>query len=105
MKILILGGTGFIGRHLTELALAGGHEVSLFNRGRTGADLFPAAELLIGDRLGDFESLQGQHWDVAFDIASNYPRMTRLSSEVLANAVDSYVLISTMALYAGYMRI
>ncbi len=105
MRILILGGTGFIGRHLTELALAGGHEVSLFNRGRSGADLFPAAKLLVGDRLSDFESLKGRRWDVAFDIASYYPRMTRLSSEVLADSVDSYVLISTMALYADYSNV
>lgn len=102
MRILILGGTGFIGRHLTELALANGHAVSLFNRGKSGQGLFPEAELLVGDRLGDFTALEGRCWDLCFDIASYFPRMTQLSSEVLAGKVGHYTLISTMALYADH---
>ena len=102
MRILILGGTGFIGRHLTELALKAGHEVTLFNRGRSGTGLFPEVELLVGDRENDLESLKGKQWDLAFDIASYYPRVTRLSCEVLAGSVDHYTLISTMALYADH---
>lgn len=62
MKILILGGTMFVGRHLVEAALTRGHEVTLFNRGKSGDGLFPQAEHLRGDRDGDLSALQGRTW-------------------------------------------
>ena len=63
MRLLILGGTVFVGRHLAEAALARGHEVTLFHRGQHGADLFPQAEHLTGDRDGDLDALRGRRWD------------------------------------------
>jgi len=74
LRILILGGTGFIGPHQVRLALARGHEVTLFNRGRTAPDLFPEVETLIGDRDGDLEALRGRTWDVAIDNSATLPR-------------------------------
>jgi hypothetical protein len=57
LKILVLGGTGFIGPHIVRRALARGHEVTLFNRGRSNTELFPEVEKLVGERVGDLESL------------------------------------------------
>src|ERR1043166_5851824 len=67
MKILILGGTVFLGRHLVESALTKGHEVTLFNRGRQHPELFPQVEKLRGSREGDLEALRGRRWDAAID--------------------------------------
>ena len=69
MRILVLGGTRFVGRAYVEEALALGHEVTLFNRGRTGPDLFPGVERLRGDRDADLTALRGRTWDVVFDPA------------------------------------
>lgn len=100
MKLLVLGGTRFVGRHLVEAALARGHEVSLFNRGRTGPDLFPEAEHLRGDRGGDLSALQGRRWDAAIDVNGYVPRLVRASAGLLAGMVERYVFISTISVYA-----
>jgi 2'-hydroxyisoflavone reductase len=63
MDVLILGGTGFLGRHLVEAALGDGHRVTLFNRGLSGPGLFPEVEKLEGDREGDLSALRGRRWD------------------------------------------
>jgi 2'-hydroxyisoflavone reductase len=102
MKLLILGGTVFLGRHLTEAALARGHEVTLFNRGQHNADLFPAVEKLRGDRDGDLGVLAGRRWDAAIDVHGRVPRIVRLSAELLAPAVDHYTFISTTTVYGDY---
>jgi 2'-hydroxyisoflavone reductase len=67
MDILILGGTGFLGRHLVEAALGRGHRVTLFNRGIKAPDLFPEVETIEGDREADLSSLSGRRWDAAID--------------------------------------
>ena len=67
LRILILGGTGFIGPHQVEYALARGHSVTLFNRGMTNPDLFPGVEKLVGDRNDNLEALKGREWDVVID--------------------------------------
>ena len=101
MKILILGGTVFVGRHLVEAAQARGHEITLFNRGRQNADLFPQVEKLRGDRDGDgLDALAGRSWDAVLDTCGYVPRIVRQSAEMLAGAVSRYVFISSISVYA-----
>src|SRR5437868_12207374 len=102
MKLLILGGTVFLGRHLTEAALARGHDVILFNRGRHNADLFPGVEKLRGDRDGDLTALGGRQWDAAIDVHGRVPRIVRMSAELLAPAVEHLTFISTTSVYGDY---
>ncbi|GAA3442410.1 NAD-dependent epimerase/dehydratase family protein [Planomonospora venezuelensis] len=98
MRILIIGGTRFVGRHITEAALAAGHEVSLLHRGRTGPGLFPEAEHLIADRDTGLEILRGAEWDTVIDVSAYLPSQV----EALAGAVTAgqYVFVSTTAVYA-----
>jgi len=103
LRILILGGTGFIGPHQVRMALARGHEVTLFNRGRTAPDLFPEVETLIGDRNGDIEALRGRTWDVAIDNSATLPRWVRLSTEALAGSVRQYVYVSSTGVFYPYL--
>ncbi len=102
MKLLILGGTKFLGRHFVEVALAGGHEVTLFNRGRNNPDLFPEVEKLRGDRDGGLDVLRGRRWDAVVDTSGYVPRVVRASAELLAESVGMYVFISSMSVYAGF---
>ena len=98
MKILILGGTVFLGRHLVDAALARGHEVTLFNRGRTNARLFPEVEHLRGDRdSGDLAELDGRTWDAAIDTSARLPRWVESAAAVLAGRVDHYMLVSSVS--------
>jgi len=99
MKLLVLGGTLFVGRQLVETALARGHEVTLFNRGRTNADLFPRAERLQGDRDGDLSALAGRTWDAVFDPSGYVPRVVRASAEALAGSVGHYTFVSSGSVY------
>jgi 2'-hydroxyisoflavone reductase len=105
MKLLVLGGTVFLGRHLAEAALARGHEVTLFNRGRHHPELFPEAEKLRGDRDGGLAPLRGRRWDAAVDTSGQVPRLVRAAAELLADAVDHYTLVSTLAVYADFPRL
>jgi 2'-hydroxyisoflavone reductase len=100
VKILILGGTRFLGRHLVETALAQGHEVTLFNRGSTNPDLFPQVEKLVGNRDGGLDALTGRHWDVAVDTCGYVPRLVRASVAQLATSVEHYTFISSISVYA-----
>jgi 2'-hydroxyisoflavone reductase len=99
MKILVLGGTKFLGRHLVELALVRGDEVTLFNRGRLNPELFPVAEKLRGDRDGDLGALRGRRWDVAVDPSGYLPRVVRDSARLLADAVEHYTFVSSISVY------
>lgn len=99
MKILIIGGTQFVGRHLVEAGLAAGHQVTLFNRGRTGPDLYPEIESIRGDRDGGLDLLRGRTWDVVFDPSGYLPRVVRQSVELLKDAVGRYVFISSISVY------
>lgn len=89
MKLLILGGTVFLGRHLVEAALDQGHEVTLFNRGQHNPDLFPSVEKLRGDRDGNLAALQGRRWDALIDTCGYVPRIVRASAQLLAGAKDT----------------
>jgi len=100
LRILILGGTGFIGPHEVRYARERGHHLTLFNRGKTNPDLFPDVEKLRGDRNGDLESLKGKSWDVCIDnSASNY-EWVRLSASLLRDAVRQYLYVSSISAYA-----
>jgi 2'-hydroxyisoflavone reductase len=96
----VLGGTKFLGRAVAEAALARGHELTLFNRGRTNANLFPEAEHLRGDRDGDLRALESGSWDAAVDPSGYVPRVVRASVELLADAVEHYVFVSSISAYA-----
>jgi 2'-hydroxyisoflavone reductase len=99
MKLLVLGGTKFLGRGVVDAALARGHEVTLFNRGRTAPDLFPEAEHLVGDRDGDLTALGGRSWDAVVDPSGYVPRIVRASAELLAGSVEHYVFVSSISVY------
>ncbi len=100
MRLLLLGGTQFVGRALASAALAAGHEVTLFHRGRTGAGLFPEAEHVLGDRDGGLDGLRGGVWDACIDVSGYLPRLVRDSSELLRDAVGHLVFVSTISVYA-----
>ena len=101
MKILVLGGTLFLGRYAVQHALERGHEVTLFNRGKTGPELFPGCERRVGDRAaGDLEALRGRRWDAVMDISAfGSPSVVRRSVEVLRDAVDHYAFVSSLMVY------
>ena len=99
-KILILGGTGFLGPALVEAAQASGHTLTLFNRGKSNPGLFPDVEKLQGDRDGKLGALEGRRWDAVIDTSGYVPRIVKQSADLLASAVDQYVFISTISVYA-----
>jgi len=105
MKILIIGGTKFLGRHLVDSALVGGHEVTLFNRGKTNPNLFPRVETILGDREHDLDKLSGRIWEAVIDTSGYLPRIVRLSAEVLEANVSRYVFISSLSVYADFRKI
>jgi 2'-hydroxyisoflavone reductase len=102
LRILILGGTGFIGPHQVRYALARGHKVTLFNRGHEPDAWGGQAEELIGDRnAGDLKALEGRDWDVCIDNPTTLPFWVRDAGKVLAGKVGQYVFISTVSVYAA----
>jgi 2'-hydroxyisoflavone reductase len=102
MRILVLGGTRFLGRHFVEQALDAGHRLTLLHRGRSGAHLFPQAEHLIADRDGDLSVLDGRQWDVALDTSAYLPRQVRAAAAKLAGRVGIYQLVSTISVYPDF---
>src|SRR5215813_6825424 len=101
LRLLILGGTGFIGPHQVRYAMARGHKVTLFNRGKTNPGLFPEVEKLQGDRAsGDYQVLKGREWDAVIDNPTTIPRWVRQAGEALKGKVKQYVFISTISVYA-----
>ncbi len=99
--LLILGGTGFLGPHTVRAALARGHKVTLFNRGKTNPHLFPELEKLRGDRRsGDLTALKGRKFDAVIDTSGYYPRAVTEAAELLADNVDQYMFISSISVYA-----
>lgn len=99
MRLLIIGGTVFLGRHLVESALRRGHAVTLFNRGQHNPDLFPDVEKIHGDRDGGLEALGSRQWDAVIDTCGYIPRVVRASAEFLAVSVQHYTFISTISVY------
>jgi len=102
MKLLILGGTLFLGRHLVLAAQKRNHELTLFNRGNHPSPDFPNLETLHGDRHSDLAKLQGRRWDAVVDTSGYLPRTVRASAKALSQSVDRYVFISSISAYAGF---
>jgi 2'-hydroxyisoflavone reductase len=105
MKILIIGGTRFLGRHLVNSARARGHEVTLFNRGRTNPELFGQVDKILGDREKDLNQLTGHNWDAVIDTCGYFPRIVRMSAKILKGRVESYVFISSISVYESLQKI
>jgi nucleoside-diphosphate-sugar epimerase len=101
MRLLILGGTGFIGPHQVRYALARGHHVTIFNRGRQKEAWPGPVEELLGDRNGDLKALEGHDWDVCIDNPTTLPIWVRDAARVLKGHVGQYVFISTISVYAA----
>jgi 2'-hydroxyisoflavone reductase len=102
LKILILGGTRFIGLHMTALALERGHTLTFFNRGKTKTDRYPEIERIKGDRNGEIDGLKDREWDVVIDNSGYVPRHVRLSAELLAPKVKQYVFTSSISVYPDF---
>ena len=100
MRLLVLGGTVFLGRHLVESARERGHQVTLFNRGRTNPGLFPEVEKIAGDRKVSLEPLRGRQFDAAIDTCGYVPRVVGMAAELLSGAVEHYTFISSISVYA-----
>src|SRR3954449_2248585 len=101
LRILILGGTGFTGPFQVKYALSRGHNVTVFNRGKTHPGELPKeVEQLVGDRNGQLDALKGKQWDVCIDNPTTLPAWVRDAAQILKGNVDRYVFISTISVYA-----
>src|SRR3954451_2530392 len=107
-RILILGGTGFLGPATVEAAQARGHELTLFNRGRTRPGLFPNVETLLGDRDPEkgegLNALRSRKWDAVIDNSGYFPRQVSASAKLLAPNAKQYIFISSISAYADTSR-
>ena len=104
LKILILGGTAFLGPAIVNYALARGHEITLFNRGRTNPHLFPDLEKIVGDRKESHDALKGRKWDVVIDTSGYFPRVVRQAAAALEGNIGQYIFISTISVYADFSQ-
>jgi 2'-hydroxyisoflavone reductase len=102
MRLLILGGTVFLGRALVDAALGRGHQLTLFNRGQTNPGLYPGVERLVGDRKVDLSALEGLRWDAVIDTCGYLPSVVAHSVAALADSVEHYTFISTESVYASF---
>ena len=102
--LLILGGTGFIGPHLTQEALRLGWRVTHFNRGKHSPQGVPDVETLIGDRKGQLDALRGHKWDVVIDDTGQIPKFVKMSAELLAPNVGYCLYISSISAYASFAK-
>lgn len=104
MRLLIIGGTRFLGRHLVEDATERGHHVTLFNRGRTNPELFPGVERIRGDRESELDALKDGRWDAVVDTCGYVPRVVGASARALAGRVGLYVFISSISVHGDFSR-
>ena len=102
MKLLVLGGTVFLGRHVVDAALAAGCEVTLLNRGNHVVRFAQPVEQLQGDRDGDLSALVGRYFDAVIDCSGYTPKQLQHTADVLRGKVDHYVFVSTISVYAGF---
>ena len=109
LRILILGGTRFIGPHQVKYALDRGHEVSIFTRGQTDPpfhhEYFERVEHLIGDRNDDLSALEGREWDAVIDNSASYPRWVAMTTELLRDSVDRYLFVSSISAYRDFAAV
>jgi 2'-hydroxyisoflavone reductase len=104
LKVLMLGGTGFIGPHFVDALTAGGHTITLFNRGKRDPEARPGIEQLLGDRNGQIDALKGRDWDVVIDNSGYTPKQVRATAELLKGHVRQYLFISSVAVYADFKQ-
>lgn len=102
MRLLVLGGTLFLGRHIVEQAGRRGHELTLFNRGRTATAPIAGVEQIVGDRERDLSRLAGRTWDAVIDTSGYLPRLVRDSAGALAGSVQRYVFVSSISVYGSF---
>jgi 2'-hydroxyisoflavone reductase len=100
MRILMIGGTRFVGRHIVDAALTAGHEVTVFHRGQTGPDLFPTVERRTGDRNGNLAELADGSWDATIDTCAYVPRHVHSVADALGGRGGRYLLVSSVSVYA-----
>jgi 2'-hydroxyisoflavone reductase len=99
MRILMVGGTRFIGRHVVQAALARGHDITVFHRGRTGADLFPEVEHRLGDRNSDLSALADGEWDATVDTCAYLPAQVQTLADALGGRGGHHLLVSSVSAY------
>jgi len=99
MRILVIGGSSFVGRAIVQAAIDAGHEVTLFNRGKTDPGAFPEAEHLTGDRNADLSALTGREWDATVDVCAYVPAQVRSLLTTLGPGAGHYAFISTISVY------
>jgi 2'-hydroxyisoflavone reductase len=104
VRLLVLGGTKFLGRAVVGAALGRGHETTIFTRGQTNADLFPEAEHLVGDRTSDLAALDGRRWDAVVDTSGYVPHVVRASAELLSPASEHYTFVSSISVYREFSQ-
>ena len=104
LDILVLGGTGFIGPHLVRHAVARGHRVTIFTRGRRQADLPESVVRLTGDRNGQLGALEGKKWDAVIDDSATNPDWVRQSAQLLRDNVGQYLFTSSTGVYYPYLK-
>ena len=102
MKILILGGTRFLGRAIVDDALTAGLDVTLLNRGRTNPGLYPDLENIVGDRDDDLRHLRGRTFDAVIDTSGYFPRQVRTVIDVLQGSIGHYTFVSSVDVYADH---
>ncbi len=100
MRILLIGGPRFLGYHLIESALKRGHQLTLFNRGRTNPNLFPEVERIQGDRTVNLDGLKNHQWDAVIDTCGYQPRIVRMSLDALGGKIGHYTFISSISVYS-----
>lgn len=99
MRLLVIGGTVFVGRHFVEAALSRGHQVTLFHRGSKGTGLISGVEEVLGDRDGQMDRLAGGNWDAVVDTCGYVPRVVRQSAQALYDRAGRYLFVSTISVY------
>jgi 2'-hydroxyisoflavone reductase len=104
LRVLILGGTGFIGPHFVDVLNEGGHKISLFNRGKRDPAVRKGVEQLLGDRDGEVDALKGRDWDVVIDNSGYKPSQVRLTAEMLEEHTGHYIFISSIAVYSNFAK-
>lgn len=104
MKLLVIGGTSFVGRHIVEQSLLKGHEVVLFNRGKTNPDLFPECRRIVGDRCTNADQVALENWDAVIDTSGYTPNDIKPVIEALKEKTNHYTFISTISVYDDHSK-
>lgn len=102
MRLLVLGGTIFLGRWIVDAAVAAGHQVTILHRGRHDCELPEGVERLVSDRDGGLSVLAGREWDSVLDTCGYVPRIVAASAEALRGRATWYGFVSTVSVYASF---